>query len=113
MRLIQSIDYTAIAPPVIVALTAVAVLVADLFVPRLQRTAVASTLSLAGTLSALGTAGWLAAQDDRRTLCFPDRSCSFVSDGYTAYFQVLVLAEDVVVPRGATTVKVWSLRWRR
>ena len=96
MRLIQSIDYAAIAPPVTLGLAAVLVLVADLFLPA-RRRAVANGLATVGTLVSLGFAVWLPTQDDRRTFCFPDRSCSYVADAFTAYFQIVFLAALLIV----------------
>ncbi|HET7312690.1 MAG TPA: NADH-quinone oxidoreductase subunit N [Mycobacteriales bacterium] len=96
MRLIQSIDYAAISPPVIVASTGVVVLVADLFVGRAARRAVAFVLSLVGTLMALGAAAWLARTSSRHTLCLPD-GCSYVADDFAMFFQLLFLSVLVVV----------------
>jgi NADH-quinone oxidoreductase subunit N len=96
MRLIQTIDYAAIAPPVIVASTGVAVLVADLFVSRARRRTVAFALSLLGTLAALGATAWLARGSTRSTLCLPD-GCSYVADDYATFFQLLFLAVAFVV----------------
>lgn len=53
MSVIQTIDYAAIAPPLILALTALVVLVADLFIPRHRRGAVLGATSIAGVLVAL------------------------------------------------------------
>ena len=96
MRLIQTIDYAAIAPPVIVAVSGVVVLVADLFVGRAARRAVAFTLSLVGTLAALGWAAWLARGSARHTLCLPG-GCSYVADDFALFFQLLFLSVLVVV----------------
>ena len=96
MRLIQTIDYAAISPPVIVASTGVVVLVADLFVRRALRRAVALSLSLAGTLAALGATAWLARGSTRSTLCLPD-GCSYVADDFAVFFQLLFLSVLVVV----------------
>jgi NADH-quinone oxidoreductase subunit N len=93
---IQSIDYAAIAPPVALAVTALLVLVADLFVPAARRHTVAALLSLAGSAVAAGFAGWLPGGPRRSTFCLP-RGCSYVADDYTAFFQILVLAVLVVV----------------
>ena len=96
MRLIQSIDYAAISPPVIVASAGVVVLVADLFVGRAARRTVAFVLSMAGALAALGAAAWLARGAPRRTLCLPD-GCSYVGDDFALFFQLLFLSVLVVV----------------
>src|SRR3954465_13308564 len=91
MRLIQSIDYAAISPPVIVASTGIAVLVADLFVARAARRTVAFVLSVVGTLGALGAAAWLARGSTRRTFCLPD-GCSYVAAPFAMFFQLLFLS---------------------
>jgi NADH-quinone oxidoreductase subunit N len=96
MSVIQSIDYAAIAPPVVLAITAVVVLVADLFLTD-RRRPLANGIATVGTLVALGFAIWLPTQDDRGTFCFPDESCSYVVDPFTAFFQILFLAALVVV----------------
>jgi NADH-quinone oxidoreductase subunit N len=96
MRLIQSIDYAAISPPMIVASAGVVVLVADLFVGRAARRTVAFVLSLIGTFAALGAAAWLARGPTRRTLCLPD-GCSYVGDDFALFFQLLFLSVLVVV----------------
>ncbi|MBV9293672.1 MAG: NADH-quinone oxidoreductase subunit N [Frankiales bacterium] len=94
--MIQSIDYAAISPPVALAIAALVVLVADLFVPDGLRHRAASAFALVGTLVALGLASWLPTTRDRRTFCLP-AGCSYVADHYAAFFQVLVLAVLVVV----------------
>lgn len=96
MRLVQSIDYAAILPPVVVAVTALVALVADLFLPAERKRHVA-LLSLGGALVALGCASWLATGATRRTFCFPGGACSYVADDYALFFQVLFLAALVVV----------------
>lgn len=110
MNVLQTIDYHAVAPELIVAGTALAVLVADLFwTPARRRLALPLCLSgvlaaLALTLSLLG--------DERATFCTPPtrlpavlggtglavgQSCSFVVDGYALLFQVLFLSAAAVV----------------
>lgn len=96
MSLLQSIDYAAIAPPVVMALTALVVLVADLFVPDDRRIA-AAYLSFVGTAGALGVTAWLATGPPRRTFCFPSGGCSYVTDDLTLFFQVLFLGALLVV----------------
>ena len=96
MRLLQSIDYAAISPPVVIAVTAVVVLLVDLFVDA-RRRLVASYLSLVGTAVALGFTAWLATGDERRTFCLPGGGCSYVVDDYALFFQVLFLASLLVV----------------
>ena len=96
MSLVQSIDYAAIAPPLIVAVTALVVLVADLFLAEHRRLA-AAYMSLLGTAAALGATAWLATGRTRQTFCFASGGCSYVSDDFTLFFQVLFLASLLVV----------------
>jgi NADH-quinone oxidoreductase subunit N len=97
---IQSIDYAAIAPPLVVAVVALAVLVVDLFVPpRLK--AVTGWISLAGLLVAVLLVVPLAGER-HATFCVPGpegapSSCSYVVDNLTVVFQVLVLLGAAVV----------------
>jgi NADH-quinone oxidoreductase subunit N len=88
---LQRIDYAALAPLLVVSAAAVAVLVADLFLP-LGRRAAAIWVALAGTLGTL-VAGVVAGARERRTFCTPTttlpggvrtgRSCSYVVDHFT------------------------------
>ena len=96
MTVIQSIDYGAVGPVLAVAVAAVVVLVADLFVTK-RRTEVACALSLAGVAVGLGWTAWLATEPVRKTFCFPGGRCSYVADDYTIYFQLLFLAAIFVV----------------
>jgi NADH-quinone oxidoreductase subunit N len=99
VSLIQDIDYLAIAPPVALAIAALVVLVADLFLPP-ARKSVASLLSVVGTAAALGFAIWLPAEghEARGTFCFPGSGgCSYVADDLTALFQILFLGALLVV----------------
>ncbi|MFF4409039.1 NADH-quinone oxidoreductase subunit N [Streptomyces sp. NPDC001262] len=89
--LVQSVDWLAIAPPTVTALVALAVLVADLFLPEerkplLGRIAVGG-LVLAG-LSLLPLLG-----GDRSTFCLTTgtRVCSYTADHFTLVIQFLVL----------------------
>ena len=99
MRLIQSIDYDAIAPPVALGLTAVIVLVLDLFTSGARRRTAVVGVSMVGTLVTLARAIWLPASGalPRSTFCLPGHNCSYVADEFTAFFQILVLAVLVVV----------------
>jgi len=96
MSMIQSIDYAAVAPVLAVALAAVAVLVADLFMTS-RRVDVAFGLSTIGVVVGIGWAGWLATQPRRATFCLPGAHCSYVSDDYTVFFQLLFLITLLVV----------------
>ncbi|MBO8188219.1 NADH-quinone oxidoreductase subunit N [Streptomyces spirodelae] len=90
-HLVQSIDWAAVAPPVIVALAALVVLVADLFLAERHK-------GLLGWLSALalGSAGLTLLPligDDRTTFCLTSasRDCSYVADTFALTVQLLVL----------------------
>jgi NADH-quinone oxidoreductase subunit N len=96
VSLVQSIDYAAISPPLVIAVTALVVLVADLFVSDGRRM-LAAYVSMLGTAAALGVTAWLAGGDPRRTFCFASGGCSYVADDYTLFFQVLFLAALLVV----------------
>jgi len=103
MDRIQSIDYLAIAPPLIVALTAIGVLVLDLFLPA-GRKAVVGWTGIAGLVAASLMLFPLAGEPDRprATFCVPGEglvlpACSYVVDDLTLVFQALVLAGAVVV----------------
>ncbi|MFI0484203.1 NADH-quinone oxidoreductase subunit N [Actinomadura sp. 9N215] len=99
--MIQSIDYAAIAPPLILAVAAIGLLLADAFdAPR----RVLSLLSGGSLAVALIAVVALASGDRRDTLCLPDglrgggpRSCSYVADDFTLLFQGIVLGAAVVV----------------
>ncbi|GAA4233940.1 NADH-quinone oxidoreductase subunit N [Actinomadura meridiana] len=99
--MIQSIDYAAIAPPLILAVAAIALLLADAFdAPR----RVLSLLSGGSLVAALAAVIVLAPGDRRATFCLPDglrgdgpRSCSYVADDFTLLFQGIVLGAAVIV----------------
>ncbi|NUT42645.1 MAG: NADH-quinone oxidoreductase subunit N [Thermoactinospora sp.] len=106
--MIQSIDYFAIAPPLVLALVAGLVLLLDAFLKPGPRVMTAlGLITLAGVLAA---GGFLIAQALRgetlATFCVPGdlaasgpagRPCSFVVDQFTLIFAGLVLAAAVVV----------------
>lgn len=111
-RLIQSIDYAAIAAPLILAGAAGLVLLLDVFLPR--RPGVGRLLglaTLAGVLAALAVVIVQALpaapvrDGARRTFCVPSSlagagdaaSCSFVADRFTLVFAGVVLAAGAVV----------------
>jgi NADH-quinone oxidoreductase subunit N len=96
MRLIQSIDYAAISPVLVVVAAAVLALLADLFLDERRKDAIVG-ISICGVLAAIGCSAWLATQSTRRTFCLPHGQCSYVVDDYTVYFQLLVLAAALVV----------------
>ncbi|MEU1847833.1 NADH-quinone oxidoreductase subunit N [Streptomyces sp. NPDC019990] len=89
--LVQSVDWLAIAPPTIVAVVGLAVLVADLFVPE-HRKALLGWTSVAGLAAA--TALLLPLLDgDRSTFCLTGDAavCSYTADRFTLVIQFLVL----------------------
>ncbi|MFJ8697223.1 NADH-quinone oxidoreductase subunit N [Streptomyces roseolilacinus] len=89
--LVQAVDWVAIAPPTIAAVVALAVLVADLFLPQARKPllAWAATAGLAAALLALVPlrAG------DRSTFCLTGDpgACSYTADHFTLAIQLLVL----------------------
>ncbi|MGW7051870.1 NADH-quinone oxidoreductase subunit N [Streptomyces sp. NPDC054887] len=89
--LVQSVDWTAIAPPTITACVGLIVLVADLFVPA-DKKALLGRISIAGLAAAL-LALLPLRQGDRTTFCLtsdPD-VCSYTADHFTVVIQLLVL----------------------
>ncbi len=100
MSVVQSIDYAATSPVIVLGLTAIAVLVLDLFLaPGRARRLTLAGVSLAGTLGALAAVGWLAAGSERSTFCVPGRPalCSYSADHLALFIQGLVLAALAVV----------------
>ncbi|WP_435643174.1 NADH-quinone oxidoreductase subunit N [Streptomyces sp. H49] len=89
--LVQSVDWLAVAPPLIAALVALAVLVADLFLPA-ARKAVLGWISVAG-LAAAALMLLPLLSGDRATFCLPGtpRACSYTADRFTLVIQLLVL----------------------
>ncbi|MFF5243845.1 NADH-quinone oxidoreductase subunit N [Streptosporangium sp. NPDC000095] len=125
--MIQSIDYYAVAPPLILALTAGLVLLLDAFLPRRPyvRTALGA-VTLAGVIGALAVviSQAVRAGDPLRTFCVPEgllgspqaaigaivppvagptaptaavAPCSFVVDDFTLVFAGLALFAGIVV----------------
>jgi len=97
---VQSVDYLAVAAPLLVAVLALVLLVLDAFLPARRR-------QVTGWLAALGLLGGLAlllplVGDRRETFCVPGHglvlpACSYQVDDLTLVFQALVLAGAVVV----------------
>ncbi|GAA1173408.1 NADH-quinone oxidoreductase subunit N [Streptomyces hebeiensis] len=89
--LVQSIDWLAVAPPTLTAVTALVVLVADLFVPD-RRKPLLGGAAIAGLLAALITLVPLRG-DDRSTFCLTTDAgaCSYTADRFTLVVQLLVL----------------------
>ncbi|QCD57631.1 NADH-quinone oxidoreductase subunit N [Streptomyces hawaiiensis] len=89
--LVQSVDWLAIAPPTIVAVVGLVVLVADLFLAE-HRKAVLGWTSVAGLAAA--TVMLLPLLDgDRSTFCLTGDAavCSYAADRFTLVIQFLVL----------------------
>ncbi|MEV1248585.1 NADH-quinone oxidoreductase subunit N [Nonomuraea sp. NPDC049750] len=109
--MIQQIDYSVIAVPLVLALVAGLVLMLDAFLPSGGRTRTGLGLvSLAGVVVALGfvVAQAVRGGGARATFCVPDSlataagpgsepACSFVVDRFTLIFAGLVLVAGVVV----------------
>ncbi|QKW39389.1 NADH-quinone oxidoreductase subunit N [Actinomadura sp. NAK00032] len=99
--MIQGIDYAAIAPPLILAVAALGLLLADAFDAPRRALSLMSGGSLVAALIAVIA---LASGDRRATFCLPDGlrsggppSCSYVADDFTLLFQGIVLAAAAVV----------------
>ncbi|MFF5633816.1 NADH-quinone oxidoreductase subunit N [Streptomyces sp. NPDC012825] len=92
-QLVQSVDWLTIAPPVLTAAVALAVLVADLFVPP-ERNRLLGRTAIGGLTAALALLVPLRA-GDRSTFCLtPDTrvtACSYTADHFTLVVQLLVL----------------------
>ncbi|MFJ4870922.1 NADH-quinone oxidoreductase subunit N [Streptomyces sp. NPDC088757] len=92
-QLVQSVDWLTIAPPVLTAAVALAVLVADLFVPP-ERKRILGWTATGGLAAALALLVPLRA-GDRSTFCLtPDTrvtACSYTADHFTLVIQLLVL----------------------
>ncbi len=91
----QSVNLVALLPALIVAATALVVLVADLFWASNQRW-LAVPISLVGVVAALVSALSLSGTT-RSTFCLSPGACSYVEDRFAVAFQVIVLASTAVV----------------
>ncbi|MHB9859787.1 NADH-quinone oxidoreductase subunit N [Streptomyces sp. YIM S03343] len=89
--LVQSVDWLAIAPPVIAAVTGLTVLVADLFLTD-ARKPLLGWVSVAG-LAAAAVLLLPLLDGDRSTFCVPGQpqACSYTVDRFTLVIQFLVL----------------------
>ncbi|GGV84132.1 NADH-quinone oxidoreductase subunit N [Streptomyces gelaticus] len=95
--LIQSVDWLAIAPPVVVAAMALIVLVTDLFLPE-RRKPLLGALTVAGLVAALALLVPLR-DGDRSTFCLNEAAtgpgsagaCSYTADHFALVIQALVL----------------------
>lgn len=88
---VQSVDWLAIAPPVITASVALIVLVADLFLPQ-ERKPLLGWLSVAGLVAALACLAPLH-KSARSTFCLTTNpeACSYTVDRFTLVLQLVVL----------------------
>ncbi|MFJ9057528.1 NADH-quinone oxidoreductase subunit N [Streptomyces sp. NPDC102409] len=89
--LVQSVDWLAIAPPVIAASAALLILVADLFVGERHKTLLGYG-AVAGLVAALAVLVPLRA-GDRSTFCLTGatQACSYTADHFALVIQALVL----------------------
>ena len=95
--LIQSVDWVAVAPPLIAGLAALAVLLADLFLPE-RRKKLLGWFSVAGLALALVALLALTGGSPRATFCVQNvtvatdnAGCSYVADHFALVFQLLAL----------------------
>ncbi|MFD9591461.1 NADH-quinone oxidoreductase subunit N [Kitasatospora sp. NPDC059973] len=93
--LIQSVDWVAIAPPLIAALAALAVLVTDLFLPARHRKLLGA-LAVGGLALALLALLPLTGGSPRSTFCVRDAGCSYVADHFALVFQLLALGGALI-----------------
>ncbi|MCX4748390.1 NADH-quinone oxidoreductase subunit N [Kitasatospora sp. NBC_01287] len=95
--LIQSVDWVAIAPPLIAALTALLVLLADLLLPD-SRKRLLGPLTVFGLVLALLALLPLTGGRPRATFCLPGGTggCSYVADHFTLVFQLLALGGALI-----------------
>ncbi len=100
--LIQSVDWVAVAPPLIAALAALAVLLADLFLPAARKKAL-GWLTAGGLALALIALLPLARGNTRSTFCLQNVTgatdnapCSYVADHFALVFQLLALGGALI-----------------
>ncbi|MEV7176375.1 NADH-quinone oxidoreductase subunit N [Kitasatospora sp. NPDC093679] len=95
--LIQSVDWVAVAPPLVAALAALAVLVADLFLPAGHKR-VLGWASAAGLLLALLSMLPLVRGDARSTFCLKAAggACSYTADHFALAFQLIALGGALI-----------------
>ncbi|WP_031510665.1 NADH-quinone oxidoreductase subunit N [Streptomyces megasporus] len=105
-NVVQSVDWLAIAPPTLAALGALAVLVADLFLPERRKSLLGWTAGAFLVLAALSLLP--SAAGDRATFCLTTdpEACSYVADPFALAVQFLVLgAAALTVLLSVTTVR--------
>ena len=94
--MLQSIDYHAIAPELVLVGAALLVLIVDLFLPP-ERRWLAMPLSFAGVLGSLAAVVTLTDGRVRGTFCLDDGTCSYVVDNYAVLFKIIFLGAALVV----------------
>jgi NADH-quinone oxidoreductase subunit N len=96
--MIQSVDYLAIAPPLVLALAALAALVIDAFLPRSRWTHLSALggVLIASAAEVVLLIDVLGQDRPRETFCVGE-NCSFVVDEFTLLFQVVMLVAGIVV----------------
>ncbi|WP_371497678.1 NADH-quinone oxidoreductase subunit N [Kitasatospora sp. NBC_00374] len=95
-RLIQSVDWVAVAPPLVAALAALAVLLADLLLPERSRKAL-GWASVGGLVLALAALLPLTRGETRSTFCLQGAgACSYVADHFALAFQLLALGGALI-----------------
>ncbi|WP_406862498.1 NADH-quinone oxidoreductase subunit N [Streptomyces sp. HUAS MG47] len=89
--LVQSVDWLAIAPPTLVAVVGLVVLVADLFLPPRRKQLLGWT-AIAGLVASIALLVPLR-KGDRSTFCLTTdvQACSYTADRFTLVIQLLVL----------------------
>src|SRR5690606_23066281 len=99
-RAAQLVDWVAVAPPLIVAVTAVLVLLADLWLPRRWSSAVTTGVAATGVVAALAAVA-LSWGESRATFCVTGpgalESYSYAANELTLVFQGVVLVGTLVV----------------
>lgn len=108
--LVQSVDWVALAPPTIVAVAALALLVADLFLSERRKPLLGWGAVLALLLAGLALLPQRG--DHRETFCLvaDEAACSYTADTFTLSIQLLVLgAAFVTALMSITTVRETEL----
>ncbi|MEU5833212.1 NADH-quinone oxidoreductase subunit N [Streptomyces diacarni] len=95
-QLVQNVDWAAIAPPAIVAVAALVVLLADLFLTERRKSLLGPLSAVALALAALSLLPLVG--EDRHTFCLTagPRACSYVADPFALSLQLLVLGGALV-----------------
>ncbi len=97
--MLQTIDYHAILPELILAGAAVVVLVIDLFLPSRHKW-IAMPLSFIGVAGTLAAVVSLVSGPDRRTFCLDNvnvDACSYVVDDFAIILKIIFLVSALIV----------------